>query len=151
MSETSPAVERFFRDTIGVPRFWKMENLRAQDVEGTYQGQPGDWVIHLYLAYDRDTQIELIQPVAGRSIFQDFIDQRGEGVQHLAYVVAESEYEQAAAHLTHNGHALIQGFRIPLATVGYFDTYAAVGAATEVIGLTDAGHQLFEQIKRGEF
>ena len=110
------AAETFFRDTIGVPRFWKMENLRAQDVEGTYQGQPGDWVIHLY----------------------------------LAYAVAESEYEQAAADLTHNGHALIQGFRIPLATVGYFDTYAAVGVATEVIGLTDAGHQLFDQIKRGE-
>ena len=41
------AAETFFHDTIGVPRFWKMENLRAQDVGGTYQGQPGDWVIHL--------------------------------------------------------------------------------------------------------
>ena len=72
-------------------------------------------------------------------------------MQHLAYVVAESEYKEAAAQLTHNGYTVIQGFRIPVATVGYFDTYAAVGVATEVIGLTDAGRQLFEQIKRGEF
>ena len=119
------AAETFFGETIGVRRLWKLEHLRAQDVEGTYQGQPGDWVMHLYLAYAKDTQIELIQPVAGRSIFQDFLDQRGEGVQHLAYVVANSAYEQAAAHLTGHGHPLIQGCRIPEATVGYFDTTAA--------------------------
>ena len=72
-------------------------------------------------------------------------------MQHLAYIVADSEYEQAAAQVTAKGHALIQGFRIPPATVGYFDTSAAIGVATEVIGLTQAGRQLFEQIKRGEF
>ena len=34
--------EKFFVKSIGIPRFMKMENLRAQDIEGTYQGAPGD-------------------------------------------------------------------------------------------------------------
>ena len=86
------AAERFFRDAIGVPRFWKMENIRAQDVEGTYHGQPGDFEFHLYLTYSGETLLELIQPVSGSSIYQDFLDKHGEGgVQHVAYIVPESD------------------------------------------------------------
>ncbi len=68
------AAERFFTSTMGVKKFFHLENLRAVDVEGTYRGQPGEWVCHLYFAYAGDTQIELIQHVSGKSIFHDFLD-----------------------------------------------------------------------------
>lgn len=38
------AAERFFMETIGVRKFFRLENLRAVDVEGTYRGgyfEPG--------------------------------------------------------------------------------------------------------------
>ena len=66
------ATERFFINTIGVEKFFHIENLRASDVEGTYDGNPGDWVCHLYFAYAGDTQIELIQHVSGTSIYDEF-------------------------------------------------------------------------------
>ena len=78
------AVERFFLKTMGVTKFLHLENIAAKDTEGTYLGRPGDWVIHLYLAYAGDTQIELIQHVSGRSIFRDSIERHGTAVQHIA-------------------------------------------------------------------
>ncbi len=145
------ASEQVFRETLGIPRFFKLENIRAQDVAGTYRGQPADWEFHLYLAYAGETQIELIQPLSGRSMYQDFLDQHGPGVQHIATAVPEGAYEEVTAALQRRGHELLQGFRLPVATVGYFDTYATLGVVTEIIGLTDGGQQLFDQIKRGDF
>lgn len=43
--------EKFFIETIGIPRFIKMEHLRTQDIEGTCYREPGDYEYHLYLAY----------------------------------------------------------------------------------------------------
>src|SRR5690242_14731292 len=63
------AAERFFRQTLGVPGFAKLENLRAQDTDGTFNGKPGDFVFHLYMAYSNGILLELIQPVAGRSLY----------------------------------------------------------------------------------
>lgn len=144
--------EKFFIETIGIPRFMKMENLRAQDIEGTYKGEPGDYEFHLYLAYSGETMVELIQPVSGSSIYKDFLDKHGEGgVQHVAYAVPESEFDKAVAQLKDKGHAIIQELRLPPAVVAYFDTYADIGVATEIIGVTEAGNQFIEQLKSGDF
>lgn len=65
------AAEKYFIETMGVEKFLRMENLSAKDTEGTYLGRPGDWVCNLYIAYAGDTQIELIQPVSGESMFNE--------------------------------------------------------------------------------
>lgn len=146
------AAEKFFTDTIGIPRFMKMEHLRAEDIEGTYYGEPGDYEFHLSLAYSSNTMLELIQPVSGRSIYKDFLDKHGEGgVQHVAYAVPEPEFNKAVAQLTGKGSTIIQELRLVPAVVAYFDTYAAIGVATEIIGVTEAGVQLIEQLKSGDF
>ena len=76
------AAEAFFKKVMGVPRFLQIHNLKAKDTNGTYMGQPADWVIHLSIAYAGETQIELIQPVSGASVYQEWLDKHGEdGVQ----------------------------------------------------------------------
>jgi Glyoxalase/Bleomycin resistance protein/Dioxygenase superfamily len=97
------AAEKFFIETMGIDRFMRMENLAAKDTEGTYLGKPGNWVCHLYLAYAGDTQIELIQPVSGESMFQESLDRHGDAVQHVAYFLDDSAYAAAAAHLESSG------------------------------------------------
>lgn len=143
--------ERFFRETMGVAKFLRLENVSARDTEGTYMGAPGDWVIHLYLAYAGDTQIELIQHVSGRSIFEDFLSQHGVGVQHIAYWLREGEYDNAAQHLQSEGYRLMQSFSTPLARAGYFDTRSAIGVVTELIGATTEGERFRQSLKQGNF
>jgi methylmalonyl-CoA/ethylmalonyl-CoA epimerase len=146
------ATEKFFRETLGVPRFLKMENLRAQDLEGTYHGEPGNFEFHLYLTYSGETMLELIQPVSGQSIYTDFLEKNGgNGVQHIAHMVPESELERATRELADKGYSVVQTLNLPPARVAYINTYAEIGVMTEIIGVTEAGYQLIEQIKSGDF
>jgi hypothetical protein len=145
------AAEKFFMETIGVTRFMKMENLSARDTAGTYMGKPADWVCHLYIAYAGDTQIELIQPVSGASMFQESLDRHGDAVQHVAYWLDDADYDTAAARLEAQGYPLIQSFAMPILRVGYFDTRKAIGVVTEIVGAKQEGHGLREALKAGSF
>jgi hypothetical protein len=142
------ATEKYFREVIGVPEFVKMENLRANELEGTYYGKPGDYTFHLYLAFSGETMIELIQPVSGKSMYQDYLDTHQEGgVQHIAYVISEDDLEKAISEMTKKGIQLMMRLNLPVAKVAYFDTYKEIGVATEIIGLTEAGVAFVNQMK----
>lgn len=145
------AAEKFFVDTIGVEKFMHFENLAAKDTEGTYLGQPGDWVVHIYLAYAGDTQVELIQHVSGKSMFEEALERHGDSVQHVAYWLDDSEYDAAAQQMVSSGFPEIQGFKLPLARVGYFDTRPAIGVVTELVGATKDGHEFRQNLKGGNF
>jgi hypothetical protein len=145
------AAEKFFIETMGVEKFFRMENLSAKDTEGTYLGKPGDWVCNLYIAYAGDTQIELIQPVSGASMFNESLERHGDAVQHIAYWLDDSEYDAAAQHMEASGYPLIQDFKLPILRVGYFDTRSAIGVVTEIIGSSEEGHEFRRNLKSGNF
>ena len=146
------AAEAFFREALGVPGFAKMENLQARDLGGTYRGRPADFAFHLYMGYSNGALIELIQPVAGESLFQEFLaaHPRG-GVQHVAYMVPEAAFDGAVAQLTRKGHPVVQTLTLPVATVAFFDTTGEIGVATEIIGVTAAGDEFVAQLRSGAF
>ena len=77
--------EQFFIDTLGIPGFFRIEDIPVYD--STYRGGPGDYGMHLSLGYAGDTQIELVQPLRGRSLYQEFLDAHGPGLQHLGYLI----------------------------------------------------------------
>jgi len=145
------AAEKFFVETMGIPRFMHIENLAAKDTQGTFMGKPGDWVCHLYIAYAGDVQIELIQPVSGASMFQESLDRHGDAVQHVAYWLDDADYDAAAAHLTAAGHPEIQSFKLPIARVGYFDTRGTIGVVTELVGSSKEGQEFRHNLKQGNF
>ncbi|GAA4454300.1 hypothetical protein GCM10023189_20570 [Nibrella saemangeumensis] len=144
------AAETFFRNTLGLSAFVRLENQRAEDLNGMYYGQPGDFVFHLSLAYSGDTMLELIQPVSGQSTFQDFLEKHPEGgIQHIAYAVPEADLDKAAAELTSKGFSVIQSMSLPTAKVLFFDTKKDIGVDTELIGVTEAGAAFAQQLKSG--
>jgi len=146
------AAETFFRDVLGVPGFAKMENLQARDLDGTYRGRPADFAFHLYMAYSNGALIELIQPVDGESLFQEFLAARPRGgVQHVAYMVPESDFDEAVAQLARKGHPVVLTLTLPVARVAFFDTTAEIGVATEIIGVTAAGDEFLGQLRSGSF
>ncbi|MEX1316163.1 MAG: VOC family protein [Synechococcaceae cyanobacterium] len=145
------AAERFFVETMGIRRFMHMDNLAAKESENTYLGKPADWVCKLHIAYAGDTQIELIQPVSGASIYQESLDRHGDAVQHVAYWLDDKAFDAAAAHLESSGYPQIQSFRLPIVRVGYYDTRRVIGVVTEIVGSTEAGHELRRNLKSGNF
>ncbi|RYG53171.1 MAG: hypothetical protein EOO01_05045 [Chitinophagaceae bacterium] len=144
------SAEKFFREVIGIPNFIKMENLHANELEGSYYGEPGNYTFHLYMAYSGESLLELIQPVSGQSIFQDFLDTHPEGgVQHIAYMVPETDLDTAISELTGKGYPVITTLTLPVARVAFFDTNKEIGVITELIGLTTAGVDFVNQLKSG--
>ena len=53
----------------------------------SYHGEPADYEMRIALSYFGDSRIELIQPISGDSIYSDFIEEHGLGVQHLGLLV----------------------------------------------------------------
>lgn len=145
------AAEKFFVETMGVSRFMHLDNISATDTEGTYLGSPGNWVCNLHVAYAGDTQIELIQPVSGNSIFQESLDRHGDAVQHVAYWLDDANYDAAGAYHESSGYPLIQSFKLPILRVGYYDTRGVIGVVTEIVGSSEAGHELRRNLKLGNF
>ena len=144
------AAERVFQDTLGFPSFARMEHLRAQDLEGSYQGAPGRFEFHLALAYSAGWMIELIQPVSGANIYRDFLDRHPKGgVHHVAYTVPEADFEREVEELLSKGCRVVQTLRLPVARVAYFDTSVELGVLTEIIGVTAAGFELLASLSTG--
>jgi hypothetical protein len=145
------AAEKFFIETMGIEKFMRMENISAKETEGTYLGQPADWVFNLYIAYAGDVQIELIQPVSGASMFDQSLKMHDAAVQHIAYWLDDAEYDAAAQHLQASGYPLIQSFKLPILRVGYFDTRSVIGVVTEIVGASEEGHEFRRKLKSGHF
>ena len=54
-----------------------------------YNGSPSDAKAKLAFFVMDNLQIELIQPLGGKSTWQDYMDQYGEGIHHIAFAVKD--------------------------------------------------------------
>lgn len=71
----------------------------------TYQGTPGEYSI--WIAINATTpQIELIHPVAGPSIYDEWIERRGLGLHHLGFWV--DSLDEAIASMGAAGYTVTQ-------------------------------------------
>ena len=85
--------------------------------------RPEDWVVVRgeqveYRMIGAETSVdglgfELIQPVSGPSIYQEFLDAHGEGVQHIACMKHSAQDSQALKdHWRERGAEILMGGRI---------------------------------------
>jgi methylmalonyl-CoA/ethylmalonyl-CoA epimerase len=100
----------------------------------TYGGRPGAYSIRI--AINATTpQVELIHPIAGPSIYDEWIERRGLGLHHLGFWV--DSLEEAIASMGTAGYAVTQsGGGYGLDGDGgyaYFDTEPDFGVVLEAI------------------
>jgi methylmalonyl-CoA/ethylmalonyl-CoA epimerase len=63
--------------------------LQPEYQEKSYMGQKGDFEMKFALAPLGPIEIELIEPLAGKSVYNDFLEKTGGGFHHLAYEVPD--------------------------------------------------------------
>lgn len=142
------ASEKYFRNVHGISHFAKMENLRSEELEGRYYGNPDNYVFHLYMAYSGGIMLELIQPISGECIFAEYLRKNPNGgVQHIAYSVLSDELTDCVQETTSKGYPIVQSLNLPVANVAFFDTRKEIGVMTEIIGVTEAGLEFVEKLK----
>ena len=106
-------------------RYWSQLGIGPWDVctygpnrrsRMTFRGHDHPYTMKLGLASGGPTLYELIESVSGPSIYDEFLQQRGEGLHHFGYDV--DDIEQAIAAMESRGNVLLQcgrcGTRRPL-------------------------------------
>ena len=78
-----------------------------------------------------DLVFELIQPLAGDTPVKEFLDKKGEGIQHIGFFVDDIEAE--TAKLAEKGYKITQSAETPTVKWAYFGTDAVGGFAIELM------------------
>src|SRR4030042_4921748 len=77
------------------------------DAREKYRGKPfiPSQRVAIQITQIGNMELELIQPIDGASPHQEFLDQKGEGVQHLGFMV--SNLAEDVKHLTAEGSSIL--------------------------------------------
>ncbi|HEY4325745.1 MAG TPA: VOC family protein [Mucilaginibacter sp.] len=143
------AAVKFLGGAMGIAGFPRAETIRAQDIGLTYYGQIVDSEWLTSQTYNGGTFIELVQPVSGQNMFQDYLDKHPlGGVQHIAYRLPVDGFDRTVADLRTQGYSMISEVNHPIARMAFFDTYQTLGVATEIMGITPDGWTAIEQMKK---
>ncbi len=139
---------RFFQDVMGINNFSKVDTIRVKEFGATYYGKPSNAESLVALAYSGGIFIELIQPVSGNSIFQDYIDKNpAGGMQHIAYSISVDKLNKIISEFSDKGFPIISTFDHPIAKIVFFDTRKEIGIMTEIMGITEDGEKAVQQMK----
>ena len=96
-----------------------------------FRDKPLDANLKLTAAKMGDVELELVQPVEGESPHKEFLDSKGEGIQHIAFAV--SDVEKEVAKLTKKGVSVLLRAKFPGGGgVAYLDLGAG-GLVVELI------------------
>ena len=81
--------------------------ILPSDAQEKYRGKPfiPSQRVAIQTAQIGSKELELIQPIAGESPHREFLDQKGEGIQHLGFIV--DNLEEDINHLTAEGSSIL--------------------------------------------
>ena len=102
---------------IGVGPF---EILEPEYRDLTYRGKTGKFKIRVALAKAGPIQIELMQPLYGETIYDEFAQRKGYGLHHLG--IKTDNMEQSVKEMQEKGFRVIQSGNRPGVKWGYLST-----------------------------
>ncbi len=102
-------------------------------VNKTLHGNPAAWELDLRHAEGGvgDLTFELIQPLEGDTPVKDFLEKKGEGIQHIGFFV--DDMEQETAKMAEKGFKITQSGETPTVKWAYFGTDAVGGVSIELM------------------
>jgi Glyoxalase/Bleomycin resistance protein/Dioxygenase superfamily len=102
------ATETALTTLLGAKKWIRMPGVHFGPDSCTYRGRPADFVADISLSYAGDTQLELIAPVRGASIYTEFLDRAGPGLHHIC--IETDDVERA---LSERGAEVVQRGLMP--------------------------------------
>ena len=112
---------------------WRVYTFDSRTVtERTYHGQAADYGIRVCFADVGGTALEIMQPLFGPSIFQEYLDRHGEGIHHIAFDLGGRPWDERLAAFAEHGFSVTQsGLFNRQNAFAFFDTEAATGTTFE--------------------
>lgn len=77
------ATEKALTTLLGAEKWVRVPDVHFTPDTCTYRGRPADFTAHISFSYAGDTQLELIAPQSGDSVYSEFLDTAGPGLHHI--------------------------------------------------------------------
>jgi catechol 2,3-dioxygenase-like lactoylglutathione lyase family enzyme len=138
------ATEKALTTLLGAKKWVRMPGIHFGPQTCTYRGRPADFVADISLSYAGDTQLELIAPLTGESIYTEFLDGAGPGLHHIC--IEADDLDQA---LTERGADVVQRGSMPGGMeFAYVSAEAAGVPFIEIVHISPEIRAFFDYIKR---
>ena len=124
------SIEAYSR-VFGVPKPGFIVTDGQEIAHTRYRGEPTDAQAKLAFFDMGQVTLELIEPIGGPSTWQEFLDERGEGVHHIAFFVEDTD--QVVASLAQNDIAVIQRGDYAGGRYTYVDSVSDLGVILELL------------------
>ena len=153
------AAIEYWRLVNGVERWSKAYGLAHGQIDKKYWGEPGDFQFSCAYGFAGTTLIELAEHDGGRSVYKDWLDEKGESMHHIGFrLETAAEYEAALLHYREHGiaEAMSGWFKAPTnAPIGnckwvYVDTRKLIGCYTELYYVDGIALEAFENFRDGK-
>jgi hypothetical protein len=134
VEDLDKAVEAYWK-LFGIGPWHIYTYARPLVKDMTYRGAPADYEIRLALAQVGPMQLELIQPLAGDSLYAEAVEEQGYGLHHLAVLVDDMQSAAAQAQ-TAGLDVVLSGRGYGLDGDGgyaYLDTEGELGTILELV------------------
>ena len=100
-------------------------------------GRPASYSMRLALATAGNMLWEVIQPLEGPSIYQDFLAAHGEGVHHVAFGCEGLPYAERIKAFESRGCKMIQSGVLGNVSFAYFETEGLISTTVEIYDLPE--------------
>ncbi|MEM2894116.1 MAG: VOC family protein [Candidatus Bathyarchaeia archaeon] len=122
-----------FAEIFGIGPF-RVRVLHTPSSRGFVHGEPAEFTIKFGFARLGPITLELAQPLEGRTILQDFLKERGEGIHHIG-LPAPTPFEAELEKWRRQGIHPLQSSRMedPEEGWAYMDTQNLVGCILEIL------------------
>lgn len=97
------ATESALTTLLGAKKWVRVPDVHFGPDTCTYRGRPADFVADISFSYAGDTQLELIAPVTGVSVYSEFLDRAGPGLHHICVEVDDVDAAVGAAEVVQRG------------------------------------------------
>lgn len=123
---------RRYKDLLGIDS-WHVFEITPETNQFTYHGKPVEHSFKAAFTMLGKLMVELLEPLEGKGIYRDFLNEHGEGIHHLGHVRVEN-LEQAIRELEEAGFPCIEtgGDAAGFHTWAYVDTTPALGYILEL-------------------
>lgn len=124
------SIETYSR-VFGIPKPGIIVTDGPEIAHTRFRGEPTDARAKLAFFEMGQVSLELIEPIGGPSTWQEFLDEKGEGVHHIAFVVKDTD--EAVKFLEGEGVGVMQQGDYTGGRYTYLDSASTLGVVLELL------------------
>jgi catechol 2,3-dioxygenase-like lactoylglutathione lyase family enzyme len=128
-----------YSEVFGMPKPPVIITDEPDIARTTYKGEPTNAQAKLAFFQMGQVALELIEPIGGPSTWQEFLDEKGEGVHHIAFIVRGTN--DVVAFLEGKGIHMIQQGYYTGGMYTYMDSAPTLGVILELLEGFDSESQ----------